>query len=442
MLYIMAGVDGSGKSTCFELLKGALGNKAIFVKESYTESTEERYARVYKAAKLAASGKIVIYDRATVLDDLVYEPVLQHKQSVLHSSLRLRPMIEQILHDAKVLYFCCEDEALKTRLTERGDEYVTIDDLANIRAMYDEVFETYGIHPYVFNTTYTSATVVAARVLQIVYRKPFKLAHIVPQGSLSKIKDKGYLMCLANVVQEDSAYAEFYKNLTRDDRYILMDNGAAEGQQLSMKELVACYERIMPNEIVLPDTLCDCQGTLRKSSEAIVYLNDVYGMDKPFTFMGVPQGCNLREWRECMEEMLQWPEIHAIGVSKFLQMKMQDEMARYDAVAYLEDAIKEYRRFDIEVHLLGCSESPSTIAKIAKDFPFVRGCDSAYGYICTQADVRIYENTKRPAGEIDFVYGRDYDTLSDNLTALELAADVFDNSYDARWKQEVEECIE
>lgn len=432
MLYIMAGVDGTGKSTCFDTLKRYLGNKAVFIKESYTPSVTERLDRVRKIAELAESDKVIIYDRATVLDDLVYEPVLQKKDSVLYETMY--HLVGHVLRKAKILYFTCEDIALKGRLEERGDEYVTFSDIGKIREKYDRVFEEFGIHPYVFDTTHEGVTTIAAQVLQIVYRKPFRIAHIVPQGSLDKIKDNGYQMCLANIVNVDSAYAEFYSEASRGNTYVLMDNGAAEGQQLSMKELVTCYERVMPDEIVLPDTLCNCEDTLRKGVDAIMYLDKEYGANKPFTFMGVPQGRDLSEWRRCMEEMIQWPEIHALGVSKFLQMEVQDEMTRYYAVQYLEDAIKKYHRYDIEVHLLGCSESPQTIAKIAKDFPFVRGCDSAYGYICTQAGVRIYKDTKRPAGEIDFVYGRDYDGLADNLSSLEIAAGVLDNSYDERWE--------
>ena len=434
MLYIMAGADGSGKSTCFETLKRYLGNKAVFVKESYTPSVEERLARVRKIAKLAQSDKIVIYDRATVLDDMVYEPVLQKKESIFHKNVDVYVQVEQILQNAKILYFTCENAALKERLEERGDEYVTFDDIENIREMYEEVFNEFDIQPYVFNTSHTSATTIAAQVLQIVYRKPFRIAHIVPQGSLDKIKNNGYQMCLANIVNVDSAYAEFYSEASRGDTYVLMDNGAAEGQQLGMEELIACYERVMPDEIVLPDTLCDGEDTLRKSKEAIAQLSEYYGAHIPFAFMGVPQGHTLDEWCKCMEEMIQWPAIHSLGVSKFLQMEVKDEMTRYKAVKCIEEAIARYHRYDIEVHLLGCSESPQTIASIAKNFPFVRGCDSAYGYICTQAGVRIYEDTKRPAGEIDFVYGKDYDELSDNLSALELAAGVLDNSYDERWR--------
>lgn len=434
MLYIMAGADGSGKSTCFETLKRYLGNKAVFVKESYTPSVEERYARVRKIANLAKSDKVVIYDRATVLDDLVYEPVLQEKDSVLFKEPEIAELVDEVLRKAKILYFVCDDDVLKNRLEERGDEYVTFGDIINIKNSYDEVFQAFDIRPYVFDTTHTSVTTIAAQVLQVVYRKPFRIAHIVPQGSLDKIKKNGYQMCLANIVNVDSAYAEFYSEASRGDTYVLMDNGAAEGQQLNMEQLVACYERVMPDEIVLPDTLCDGKDTLRKSSEAIMYLNNVYGVQRPFVFMGVPQGNNLQEWCACMEEMIQWPEIHSLGVSKFLQMQTQSEHIRYYAVKCIENAIKKYQRYDIEVHLLGCSESPQVIADIAKDFSFVRGCDSAYGYICTQAGVRIYEDTKRPAGEIDFVYGKDYNELSDNLSALELAAGVLDNSYDERWR--------
>ena len=437
MLYILTGVDGAGKSTCFEVLKRYLGNKAIFVKESYTPSVEDRIERIYRALNLAESDKVVIYDRASVIDDFVYEPILQKKPSAYETVATSEDydILLEVLRKAKIIHFTCDDEVLKERLEERGDEYISFSDVKAIKKGYAEFFSKNDIEPYVLDTTHSNIITIAAHALQIVYRKPFRLAHIVPQSSLHKIEGKGYQMCLANIVHNDSAYASFYSRIaSEDEAFVLLDNGAAEGQQLGMEDLLACYENIKPNEVVLPDTLCNSAETLTKGRFAIERLRQVYGAKLPFTLMGVPQGRTFTEWAKCAEEMIQWPELHCLGVSKFLQMETQDEYVRYYATEFIEELIKKYHRYDIEVHLLGCSESPQTIAKIAKAFPFVRGCDSAYGYICTQANVEIYEKTTRPSGEIDFIYGRDYDGLSDNLTAFEIAVGVLDNNYDKRWR--------
>lgn len=433
MLYIMAGADGSGKSTCFEMLKHYLGDKAVFIKESATSSLDEKIARVQRADALAASGELVIYDRATVLDDLIYEPIVRHKSS----ELLYNGTIWRILQHAKILYFTCEDEVLFERLKERGDDYVTAEMLPAIKDAYEKFFENEHLMPYRFDTTHESCVTVAAQVLSVVWHKPFRLAHIVPEGSLSVLDNKGYVMCLANIVKKDSSYAAYYSSrASSSECFVLMDNGAAENDQLTIEELVPLYEEIQPDEIVLPDTLCDSESTLQKSKAALQYLEEWYGSYAaiPFTIMAVPQGKDISEWTECAEKFVTDPRIHSIGVSKFLQMTTGWEMQRVNAVQRLEELIKKHKRYDLEVHLLGCSEQPATIGLIANNFPFVRGCDSAYGYICTQAGVNIYSSTERPSGEIDFINGRDYPNLATNLTALEVAVGVYHNEFDSRWE--------
>lgn len=427
MVYVLEGVDGTGKTTLTNKLKEMLP-EAIFVKESYTPSLKERMDRVEKFKHLLHCGKTVIYDRATVCDDFIYSKVLGHGTSILYNTEAL-----DLLREAVVIYLECDIELSVSRLEARGDDYVTADNIPSLKTEYEQFFEDNGINVFRIDTSLPEDTVVSyAR--QIIKRKQFKVAQIVPVQCLPKIADRGYHMCLANVVRQDAEYAKFYADLAaKEDKWVLMDNGAAENDQLSVDELIECYQRIHPQEVVLPDTLLDGHDTIVKSGAALKKICDFYGGDVPFTFMAVPQGTTLDEWAVCAREMVQWPKVHAIGISKFLQMETGEPYIREDAAAILDGFFKQYNRYDMEVHLLGCSESPEVIKTIQSKYPFVRGCDSAYAYICTQAGVAIHANTTRPSGEIDFIYGVDLETLADNLQAMELETEAYNNRFDESW---------
>lgn len=259
--------------------------------------------------------------------------------------------------------------------------------------------------------------------------KEFKIAHIVPVSHLKQIEENHYHMCLAHLVA-NSKYADFYKGMSNKGKFVLMDNGAAEGSQLSPQELVAMYGIINPTEIVLPDTLNDCVDTLRKT----LAFAHVYS-DLPYRFMGVPQGKNFDEWCACVEVMLREPRINTIGVSKFLNIITGDEDIRFHACAYIAKVASALGRRDIEVHLLGCDEAPELVGQIQELFPFVRGCDSAFAYIATQAGVEIDEETTRPEGEIDFIDGTvDEEELALRLKEFENVTGVKNNKESYSWR--------
>lgn len=261
--------------------------------------------------------------------------------------------------------------------------------------------------------------------------KEFRVAEIVPVECLPKTKENQYHMCLANLVVKSEEYTEFYKARAAEGKFVLMDNGAAEGDQLGLKELIECYEKVQPTEIVLPDTLCDSKDTVYKSTEAFNILK-INGLLKNRRIMFVPQGKSFGEWNECLEEFISLVglrSIDTIGVSKFLEMETGDSEIRVRAVKFLKEFYPWY-----EVHLLGCSEGPEIVKKCHEASDRVRGCDSAFVYICTQAGVRIEADTKRPEGEINFLEGCDFVALEENMKSFERAVGVEDNGISESWR--------
>lgn len=259
--------------------------------------------------------------------------------------------------------------------------------------------------------------------------KEFKIAQIVPVLHLEQIENNHYHMCLAHLVG-DKRYAEFYRCMSNEGKFVLMDNGAAEGAQLPVKELLKMYDAIRPTEIVLPDTLNNCVDTLRKTLDFIHEYSNL-----PYRFMGVPQGKDFDEWCACVEVMLREPRINSIGVSKFLNIATGNNEIRFHACAYIDKVAKALGRRDVEIHLLGCDEGPYLVGQIQQLFPMVRGCDSAFAFIATQAGVEITEETERPEGEIDFLEGTtSWEGLEKRLKEFEDVARVKDNKEAHSWR--------
>lgn len=218
-----------------------------------------------------------------------------------------------------------------------------------------------------------------------------KIAEIVPVSCLNYIEDKDYYMCLAQLVLKNEEYAEFYRKKAKEGKYVILDNGAAEGESLNFDDLYEAYAMIQPTEIILPDVLFDSYETIKRS----VIFYQSYMADEECKIMVVPQAESLRKWISCTRDMLDIMPINTIGIPKWLGSK--NRLYRVAASGCLAETKKE-------IHLLGCSESPEVLKMCKEINPNVRGCDSAYAYLCSKANIdRITLNTTRPGGVIDFL---------------------------------------
>ena len=265
--------------------------------------------------------------------------------------------------------------------------------------------------------------------------KNFKVAHIVPVNCLEKTATNQYHMCLAHLVKESNEYAAFYKRMVDEGNYVMMDNGAAEDSQLSIEELVQCYKKVNPTEIVLPDTLLDRGSTISKVKESYQYLMNEFDGNIPYKIMIVAQGDCIDDCVQCIADINELViggviRVNTIGISKFLPMHTGN---KYDRASLLMTAKDDIESMGCEVHLLGCYESTDVIRNIRENCKCVRGVDSAFTYLCSQAGVLIDGDVSRPSGEIDFFKGQDYNSLVDNMNRFNKAVGVVDNGLDDTW---------
>lgn len=239
--------------------------------------------------------------------------------------------------------------------------------------------------------------------------KKFKVAEIVPLAHLADTRYNHYHMCLAHLALENETYRAFYKQMAAIGRFVIMDNGSAEDCQLCELDLIKMYNEVNPSEIVLPDTIGDCNDTLRKT---LGFIHAHSNMD--YRFMGVPQGKDIEEWFSCARIMANEPRINTIGVSKFLTTLSGDPDVRSKAVDGLVAMFHNSGRWDMEIHLLGCNDKPEDINGISKRYPMVRGCDSAFAFLACRAGVDMQPDMDRPKGAIEFL---DKDTYLSNYNS-------------------------
>lgn len=267
-------------------------------------------------------------------------------------------------------------------------------------------------------------------------KKKMRVAEIVPVSCLEATKDNQYHMCLAHLVLQDQTYAQFYARMVSEGKFVMMDNGAAEGSQLTFEKLLEVYDIVHPTEIVLPDTLYEPGSTIQRSRNFMNVLSKKYeDVLVPYRLMAVPQGRTLDEWVACARIFIKDTRINSLGVSKFLNIVTKDRYIRFKACAKLEELFEEYDRRDMEVHLLGCDEGPKVVKMASGVFSFVRGCDSAFAYLQAQAKKMMTdEDDSRPEGTIDFLNGAYINDLDEYIENFNQFAGAIDNGVDASWQ--------
>lgn len=249
-----------------------------------------------------------------------------------------------------------------------------------------------------------------------------KVATILPTAYLYLIEDRNYHMALAHLIGVDKEYTQFYKNQSSlSEKYVILDNGVIETKKpMPIEQLCERAQLISAHEIVLPDVYCDSFSTLQLVERAIHY---VQTQQLDIRLMAVAQGDTLEDWFNCAKELLKMP-IDTLGIPKVLT-HIAGRDARLYALMQLKDSLS-----NVDVHLLGCWESPIEILSIARAelnevIHPVRGVDSAIAYVYAREGMLISEGP-RPSGEIDFsAKDADVEILKKNIHIWEDSAIIY-----------------
>lgn len=237
-----------------------------------------------------------------------------------------------------------------------------------------------------------------------------KLALIAPISWLATSEVTNYQLMLPQLLQ-DQKYADHYRKLCkRSDQYVILDNGAAEGQdKFSNAQLVGIAIYAQVNEVVVPDVLRDQVETLNrmeqffKDIEGDKLRNDAFNYDdvRKLKFMGVAQGRTLQEVKDCIDIMMELhgERLHTIALPRHLIETTEDMSARIDLSMYI---FNEYTgpQGGIQVHCLGAAPTYNKEMLLLGQLGTVRGMDTSMPYNYAYQGVEIDSDTaweiKRP----------------------------------------------
>jgi len=168
MVVILAGCDGTGKSTCFDKLRKSMN--ANFIKESYTNDDLVKFVRIQYTSAIARESDLTIYDRATILDDIVYSQVMANRYPSWLPEQGTRDYNQLIytLDNCLIVYFNLDDAELQRRLDQRGDEYITPNQVNKIKYWYNRVFGLLGLTCKEIDVTGLSEDQVYYKVKEII----------------------------------------------------------------------------------------------------------------------------------------------------------------------------------------------------------------------------------------------------------------------------------
>lgn len=230
-----------------------------------------------------------------------------------------------------------------------------------------------------------------------------KVATILGIPYLYMEKDNDYHLCLAHLLAHKE-YADFFRERARHGDQVIMDNGVVEtGLPMPWSLLKELADDVEATDLILPDKLYDSRATLEMGKAAIKEYDGYPSLT------AVPQGRNFNEWKQCLREMLEWPAVTTIGISKFVGLFTT---SRVDVLKQVPELMES----DMGIHLLGCISISDEPQDMEKAFPDrIWGIDSGIATICTQAGMRMTDFVV-DGGRLDIPL--DFFTKSLDLTLL------------------------
>jgi hypothetical protein len=243
-----------------------------------------------------------------------------------------------------------------------------------------------------------------------------KIALIPPRGLERHVLRSNFHLNLAvPACLSNPAYLETYRHARNRGDYIVMDNGAAEGQPAPDEAIVQHLSTFSAEEVVLPDVLGNAQAT-RDAVRSFVA--QYYSFVRRHKCMAVVQGQDLVQVLDLIAYYNTVGHINTLGLPRRLAVTMQRAGIRID----LANLIKSMYPGRFEIHFLGAI--PSWICEIkyvAKYAPHVRSLDTSAPFTYAMAGKEVSNPSVklvRPKGYLTEQASADESLLIQNIETL------------------------
>lgn len=218
-----------------------------------------------------------------------------------------------------------------------------------------------------------------------------KLALIPPKCFIEDIFRTDYQLVVPGTNNLDS-----YREARKRGDFIILDNGAPEGEPVGYHALMNLAQDLMPNEIVIPDVLGDLNNTLVLLREFEVEIQQ-NNWDREFSFMGVIQGESIQEIEDCLWQYACKAWIKSIGIPRHLI----DTLGEPGIRASIATKISRVYGPRFAIHLLGTNKNyirELSRFKLEFERAHVRGVDTSapFNYANVGKFIDHWDRISRP----------------------------------------------
>ena len=172
----------------------------------------------------------------------------------------------------------------------------------------------------------------------------------------------------------DPGYRAVYENhLSNPNQYVIMDNGAAEEEQLGDDELVAVADDLFPQELAIPDVLADGVSTIDRALAFLDQYGEYFQYETPTKLGLVTQGVNEAEAIITVRAVLKHPHADAIKtlyIPRLLVDKTHEPYVRIRTAIALSG-------HDRDIHLFGVSNWFPGEVRLARNYDVIRSIDTS-----------------------------------------------------------------
>lgn len=239
-----------------------------------------------------------------------------------------------------------------------------------------------------------------------------KAALIPPTPALKHYGTGDFHLLLSHLL-EDPHYFAHYRMQRDTGAYLVLDNSAHEHKIGDDALNLAHWARdLAAQEVVVPDCLEDCEGTV----DAAVAAHEAWheGDSAIMTnldpaLMYVPQGCDYTAWKECLHALVNIHQFTSkryklrhdfvIGVSKDYEIWPGGILRLLEDDIYPLRARLMQQGIKVQVHLLGWGRHLWRLEEMAQMCPWVRSTDSAKPFVYALKNVDLvthYEDGTTP----------------------------------------------
>jgi hypothetical protein len=229
-----------------------------------------------------------------------------------------------------------------------------------------------------------------------------RLAFIAPFSMLNQTAHCDFSLMLPQLV-ENPDYAKYFHSLApNEDKYVILDNGAAEDVKISASKLLSTGNLFGVDEIVAPDIIGEGWGTYSRAGEFFGYV-DHNDWSSEFSYGYALQGKSVEYFLDAIPSLLNSPFNDLINVwyvpralmqfthDPFARLKVAKLLLRYDQDLRPIHFLGMHPRYPEELKFLVAENEPR-FRSLDTSLPFVYAlqghkiAETDNGYITRQDD--------------------------------------------------------